>query len=44
MVRVRHVTIKGARRLEEIDGFFVQSELESMGGDHEFSDTPRRKH
>jgi len=28
--------------LEEIGGFFAQSELESMGGDHEFSDTPRR--
>jgi hypothetical protein len=28
--------------LEEVDGLFVQSELESMGGDHEFSDTPRQ--
>ena len=30
-----------SQRLEEVDGFFVRSELESMGGDHEFSDTPR---
>ena len=33
-----------SQRLEKIDGFFVRSELESMGGDHEFSDTPRRRH
>jgi hypothetical protein len=25
--------------LEEVDGFFVRSEFESMGGYHEFSDT-----
>src|SRR5262249_24144811 len=31
------------QRLQEVDRFFVRSELESMGGDHEFSDTPRRK-
>jgi hypothetical protein len=33
-----------SQRLEEIDEFFVRSELESMGGDHEFSDTLRRRH
>jgi len=33
-----------SQRLEEIDGFFVRSELESIGGEHEFSDTPRRRH
>jgi len=37
--------LQESQRLEEIDGFLVRSELESMGGDHEFSDTPpRRRH
>ena len=38
------VMLERSQRLEQVDGFLVRSELESMGGDHEFSDTPRRRH